>query len=174
MAPVPTHQRSLNAFGPLGIDHDVPTERVTLDDASWVDVRRDWVRGSDALLDHLVDVVAWRQGRRRMYDRVLDDPRLSCWYRDGEVRRDEAGKPPDPHQYVILEWDEVPIDGFARFRELIKQDGYRATYRAPYRPDYEMTNSYLELDGWCYWWIYPNMLNRERAEDRKHVPIGGR
>ncbi|HET6831317.1 MAG TPA: hypothetical protein VFH44_08220 [Solirubrobacterales bacterium] len=110
-----------------------------------------------------IDRVSWRWVQSR-----------KCWYRDGEVRRDEAGKPPDPHQYVILEWDEVPSDGFARFRELIKQDGYRATYRAPYRPDYEMTNSYLELDGWCYWWIYPNMLNRERAEDRKHVPIGGR
>jgi len=34
-----------------------------------------------------------------------------------------------------------------------------------------MTNRYLEINGWCYWFIYPNMLNRERAEDRKHEPI---
>ncbi len=34
-----------------------------------------------------------------------------------------------------------------------------------------MRNHYLELDGWCYWAIYPRMLNRERAEFRKHVPI---
>ena len=33
-----------------------------------------------------------------------------------------------------------------------------------------MRNRYIEIDGWCYWWIHPNMLNRERAEDRKHVP----
>ena len=30
-----------------------------------------------------------------------------------------------------------------------------------------MTNHYLEINGWCYWFIRPNMLNRERAEDRK-------
>jgi alkylated DNA repair dioxygenase AlkB len=29
------------------------------------------------LLDALVAAVAWRQGRRRMYDRILDEPRLS-------------------------------------------------------------------------------------------------
>jgi hypothetical protein len=34
-----------------------------------------------------------------------------------------------------------------------------------------MTNHYLEIDGWCYWFIRPNMLNRERAEHRKHEPI---
>ncbi len=88
---MPTHQRSLFALGPLEIDDDVPTERVALDDASWVDLRRDWVRGSDALLDHLADTVAWRQGRRRMYDRVLDDPRLSCWFRDAD---------PVPHPFL--------------------------------------------------------------------------
>ncbi len=34
-----------------------------------------------------------------------------------------------------------------------------------------MTNQYLEINGWCYWFIHPNMLNRERAEHRKHEPI---
>ena len=71
---VAPHQRSLFAAGPLAIDDATPTQRIALDAASWVDVRRDWVRGSDALLDHLVETVEWRQGRRRMYDRVLDDP----------------------------------------------------------------------------------------------------
>lgn len=52
-----------------------------------------------------------------------------------------------------------------------KSEGYRGEYRAPYRPDYVMTNHYLERDGWCYWFIYPKMLNRERAKHRKHRPI---
>ena len=34
-----------------------------------------------------------------------------------------------------------------------------------------MTNHYLEINGWCYWFIYPRMLNRERAEQRKREPI---
>ena len=77
----------------------------------------------------------------------------------------------DPHEYVILGSREVPDRDFRRFCALIKQEGYIATYRAPYRPDYVMTNHYLEIDGWCYWFIHPNMLNRERAEHRKHKPI---
>ena len=107
-----------------------------------------------------IDEVPWRQVQEKPYV-----------YRGGRLRRDESGKAPDPHQYVILEWREVPRHGCGRFRNLIKESGYRATYRAPYRPDYEMTNWYLEIEGWCYWWIHPNMLNRERAEHRKHVPI---
>jgi hypothetical protein len=78
---------------------------------------------------------------------------------------------PDPHQYVIKDWREVDANSFDAFVRLIKAEGYRATYRAPYRPDYVMTNHYLEINGWCYWFIHPNMLNRERAEHRKHEPI---
>ena len=78
---------------------------------------------------------------------------------------------PDPHEYVIKEWREVDDEQLDAFVRLIKAEGYRATYRAPYRPNYEMTNHYLEIDGWCYWFIHPNMLNRERAEDRKHKPV---
>jgi alkylated DNA repair dioxygenase AlkB len=55
-------------------------ERVALDATSWVDLSRGWLRGADTLLATLVETVPWRQGRRKMYDRVLDDPRLSRWY----------------------------------------------------------------------------------------------
>ena len=72
---------------------------------------------------------------------------------------------------MIREWREVADDDFDRFVAMIRRDGYPATYRAPSAPDHEMRNSYLEIDGWCYWFISPRMLNRERAEDRKHVPI---
>jgi hypothetical protein len=78
---------------------------------------------------------------------------------------------PDPHQYVIKDWREVDTKLFDAFVRLIKAEGYRATYRAPYRPDHVMTNHYLEIGGWCYWFIDPHMLNRERAEHRKHEPI---
>ena len=79
---------------------------------------------------------------------------------------------PDPHEYTIRDWREVHPDAFDAFVRLVKAEGYRAEYRAPYRPDYVMTNRYLEIDGWCYWFIHPNMLNRERAEHRKHEPMG--
>ena len=71
------------AEGPT-IDPAVAFERVALDDTSWVDLARGWLRGADTLLDVLVRTVPWRQGRRHMYGRLVDDPRLSHWYGDGD------------------------------------------------------------------------------------------
>ena len=78
------HQRSLFATGDPAIATDVTVERIALDERSWVDVARNWLRGADAMLDTLVDTVDWHQGRRRMWDRMVDDPRLSYWCRDGD------------------------------------------------------------------------------------------
>ena len=112
-----------------------------------------------------IDEVPWRQVKQiPVGEGLTEEEAIEKW---GKHRN----KKPDPHQYVILEWREVDDSDFERFRRLIRDDGYRASYRAPYRPDCEMGNWYLEIEGWCYWWIYPNMLNRERAEDRKHVPV---
>ncbi|MEX2100174.1 MAG: alpha-ketoglutarate-dependent dioxygenase AlkB [Acidimicrobiia bacterium] len=80
-----THQRSLFATGIPGVAPDPAFERVDLGARSWVDIAHGWFDGADSLLEHLVDAVDWKQGRRRMYDRVLDDPRLSHWYRDGDA-----------------------------------------------------------------------------------------
>ena len=57
------------------------TERIPLDATSWIDVTREWLHGADELATRLIERVQWRQGRRRMWDRVLDDPRLSYWTR---------------------------------------------------------------------------------------------
>jgi alkylated DNA repair dioxygenase AlkB len=77
---VSTLQRTLLGTGEPGVDPDARFERIELDDASWIVVARDWLLGADTLLDALIDEVDWRQGRRHMYERVLDDPRLSRWY----------------------------------------------------------------------------------------------
>jgi alkylated DNA repair dioxygenase AlkB len=79
------HQRSLLAIGEPGIDTSAVVERIALDDRSWVDVARNWLRGADDVLDVLVDTVEWRQGRRRMWERTVDDPRLSHWYGHGDA-----------------------------------------------------------------------------------------
>jgi alkylated DNA repair dioxygenase AlkB len=83
------HQRSLFAGGEPALAPLPRYERVALDDGSWIEVARGWLLGADALLDQLIATTAWQQGRRRMYDRTLDDPRLSCWFRD----RDELPHP---------------------------------------------------------------------------------
>ncbi len=79
------HQRSLFAAGDPALAPSPVYERVALDDGSWVDLARGWLLGADAVLDHLIDATEWHQGRRRMYDRTVDDPRLSCWFRDRDA-----------------------------------------------------------------------------------------
>lgn len=66
--------------------HDVPFERIQLAPGTWLEVGRGVLGGADDLLYDLVASTDWRVGRRQMYDRVLDDPRLSRWYRreDGD------------------------------------------------------------------------------------------
>src|SRR6267154_931091 len=63
--------------------------RTDLGQGAWIDVGRDWLAGADALFDRLVHTVPWRAERRPMYDRVVDVPRLMCFY-------DESERLPDP------------------------------------------------------------------------------
>lgn len=55
-------------------------ERRTLTRGAWVDVRPGWLQGADALMRELVDDVPWRAERRQMYERVVDVPRMLCFY----------------------------------------------------------------------------------------------
>ena len=77
-------QRSLFASGDPAIDRDASWHRVDLGGGSWVDLARGYLRGADTLLDELIARVAWRSGRRPMYDRIVDDPRLSYRFGAGE------------------------------------------------------------------------------------------
>ena len=55
---------------------------------AWVDLRPGWLGGSDALFDRLVDEVPWYAERRQMYERVVDVPRLLCFYGEDETLPD--------------------------------------------------------------------------------------
>jgi alkylated DNA repair dioxygenase AlkB len=54
--------------------------RTVLGRGAWLDVRPGWLTGADVLFERLVDAVPWRGERRQMYDRVVDVPRLLCFY----------------------------------------------------------------------------------------------
>jgi alkylated DNA repair dioxygenase AlkB len=56
---------------------DTPVERVHLANDAWLDHAPNWLPGADDLFVHLVDTLPWRQGRRPMYGREVDDPRLT-------------------------------------------------------------------------------------------------
>jgi alkylated DNA repair dioxygenase AlkB len=55
-------------------------ERAGLAHGAWVDVQRGWMSGSAALFERLAGAVPWQAERRRMYDRTVDVPRLTCFY----------------------------------------------------------------------------------------------
>lgn len=66
---------------PMGLGGSL--ERTELGRGAWVDLRRAWLTGGGALFDRLVERVPWREERRRMYDRVVDVPRLLAFYDEG-------------------------------------------------------------------------------------------
>ncbi|MEW2353341.1 alpha-ketoglutarate-dependent dioxygenase AlkB [Spirillospora sp. NPDC029432] len=54
--------------------------RTPLAHGAWIDLRRGWMAGADALFERLAETVPWRAESRRMYDRVVDVPRLLAFY----------------------------------------------------------------------------------------------
>jgi alkylated DNA repair dioxygenase AlkB len=83
-------QRSLFGVGEPRVDAGAVFERIDLDGRSWIDVGRHFLAGADTLFDELVALVDWKQGRRWMFDRMVDDPRLSRWYNRDEAVPHEA------------------------------------------------------------------------------------
>ncbi|UWP87421.1 alpha-ketoglutarate-dependent dioxygenase AlkB [Dactylosporangium fulvum] len=59
--------------------------RHELSRGAWIDHLPGWVLGSDAVLRTLLDDVDWRAERRKMYDGVVDVPRLLRWYGGAET-----------------------------------------------------------------------------------------
>jgi alkylated DNA repair dioxygenase AlkB len=60
------------------------TRRIPLADGAWVDLRAGWLADSDAVFESLVTAVPWQADRRRMYDRVVDVPRLVSHFGPGD------------------------------------------------------------------------------------------
>ncbi|GLW48943.1 alkylated DNA repair protein [Streptomyces sp. NBRC 14336] len=54
--------------------------RTDLGRGAWIDVLPGWLGGADALFEQLAAEVPWRAERRKMYDQVVDVPRLLAFY----------------------------------------------------------------------------------------------
>ncbi|WP_414689519.1 alpha-ketoglutarate-dependent dioxygenase AlkB [Nocardia sp.] len=79
----------LDGFGEAALGSLASTRRTDLGDGAWVDLRPGWLTGADALFERLAGEVPWHAERRPMYDRVVDVPRLLCFY-------PEQAELPDP------------------------------------------------------------------------------
>jgi alkylated DNA repair dioxygenase AlkB len=64
--------------------------RTVLAQGAWIDVARGWLPGADALFERLLRAVPWRGERRTMYERVVDVPRLLCFYGEDSPLPDPA------------------------------------------------------------------------------------
>jgi alkylated DNA repair dioxygenase AlkB len=86
------------SLGPLGRT----LVRHQLGRGAWIDVLPGWLHGAHALFDQLVDSVPWHGERRQMYERLVDVPRLLCFY-------DELTELPHP---VLTEARDVLSDHY--------------------------------------------------------------
>jgi alkylated DNA repair dioxygenase AlkB len=81
---VPELQLGFFGVGEPTLNDGAVPERTDLDASAWVEVWRAWLLGSDTLCEELVRDVPWGQHRRRMYERVVDEPRLTWRAGDGQ------------------------------------------------------------------------------------------
>lgn len=80
----PAFQGSLLDADTIGVGSLGALVRTPLTEGAWVDVLPGWLTGADALFENLAADVPWQAERRRMYDRVVDVPRLLCFYGEDE------------------------------------------------------------------------------------------
>ena len=58
--------------------------RTPLSRGAWVDHLPGWLTGADELFADLAAQVPWRAERRQMYEKVVDVPRLLCFYGESD------------------------------------------------------------------------------------------
>lgn len=107
------YQASL--FGTLEPEYDASfadATRLDLDATTWVELVPGWMRGADEILDCLVNTLPFTQRTGvRMYDQIVDEPRLSAWWRAerdgdeplpilGEIRRLLADRYAEPFDSI--------------------------------------------------------------------------
>jgi len=59
-------------------------QRTELSRGAWIDVLPGWLTGADQVYERLAADVPWHEERRQMYDRMVDVPRLLCFYGENE------------------------------------------------------------------------------------------
>lgn len=72
------------AAGATLLDLSTHARRTTLSRSAWIDTLPGWLARADELFARLVERVPWYAERREMYDKVVDVPRLLCFYGEGE------------------------------------------------------------------------------------------
>jgi alkylated DNA repair dioxygenase AlkB len=75
--PSRAQQLALFARDDLAFDESFASvERIELGEGAWVELVRGWLKGDGRLFDELYASTSWRSEERKMYERVVDVPRL--------------------------------------------------------------------------------------------------
>ncbi len=87
-APVPVYvaplQRSLLDGGEPSIDAGFSSlERRWLSPDSWIDHQPGWLHGAGSVFETVLASAPWRTHERAMFERMVVEPRLSCWFPTG-------------------------------------------------------------------------------------------
>jgi alkylated DNA repair dioxygenase AlkB len=69
----------MTAIAPPHLVDEAVTERLQLDEHSWVDVTRGWLAGADEVYETLVRTVPFHQQENFRYERNVPEPRLTAW-----------------------------------------------------------------------------------------------
>lgn len=76
-------QDSLFGVGPPTVGDLEGIVRTPLERSAWIDTLPGWLTGADELFERLAADVPWRAEQRRMYESVVDVPRLLAHYEEG-------------------------------------------------------------------------------------------
>jgi alkylated DNA repair dioxygenase AlkB len=110
-------QASLFGFDAPSIDPSMTgVRRHWVDDTSWIDHLPRWLGGFDDLFAGLVARTPWRQRRVPMYDRMVDEPRLTWSWSDPD-----DGVPPP----ILTTMQEALSRHYARPFDSISLNFYR-------------------------------------------------
>ena len=71
-------QGSLFGAAEPHITGPIRCDRIDLAHEAWIVRVPGWIGGDQTLLDHLAETTSWHSGRRPMYDRIVDVPRLTA------------------------------------------------------------------------------------------------
>lgn len=77
-ADVGDYQTDLFALGAPQLNPAATVVRTILDDHSWIDASSRWLSGADELLADLAQRLRWTRAQRKMYGRMVDEPRLGA------------------------------------------------------------------------------------------------
>ena len=99
-----------SALGPLG----GMITRQALGRGAWADLLPGWLSGAGNLFEDLLEQVPWKAERRQMYERVVDVPRLLCFY---------GADDPLPHPRLVTARESLNAHYAAELGELFATAG---------------------------------------------------